>query len=303
MRSKPLQSFVLRVVQKSNTPIKISFQPVPVILGLLILGGIPGVWMGWMLYSLQQQNQVLSQSATKALGQLASLDEEVEELKRRAKLTKKRWQPFTLPPRVGRGGAGILFKPEEQWQLVQKRLPEVAARFKNEVKPELEGTLQKEAAHEASIPRGMPTHGAVIISSVFGVRTDPFGWGGEFHNGVDLIGPHGSPIHATADGVVERAEDSGGYGNHIVLRHQNGHHTLYAHLSSMAVHKNGKVRRGQVVGTMGSTGRSTGTHLHYGLFYRDKAVDPKPYMVRDLEVTKSLASQFVLAEKEQFGQQ
>jgi murein DD-endopeptidase MepM/ murein hydrolase activator NlpD len=278
MRYQNPKGLVLLIARQGKAPLKIPVHPLPVCLGLLAMVGIPAVWAGNTVYNLHQQNYALSQSAAQVLVQLEVLDQEVEELQKRAKLPKKRWSSFTLPQRGGQGGVSIKISPEEQFQFAQKRLPTITTRLKHQVKPELEGLLRKEAALEAAVPKGKPTRGLTSISSEFGIRSDPFGGGGEFHNGIDLIGPYGSPIYATATGKVETAEDSGGYGNHVILKHGYGYETLYAHLSEMSVRRGATVKRGQLLGFMGSTGRSTGTHLHYSIFLKSKPIDPQHSM-------------------------
>ena len=114
------------------------------------------------------------------------------------------------------------------------------------------------------------------MTSGFGYRRDPFGGGGEFHPGVDLAASAGSPVRATADGVVGRAGWNGGYGQMIALEQGNGVETRYGHMSQLAVVPGQQVRRGEVIGYVGSTGRSTGAHLHYEVRVNGRPVDPLP---------------------------
>jgi len=99
------------------------------------------------------------------------------------------------------------------------------------------------------------------------------------HAGIDLAGPNGTPIYATADGIVSRSEyNRGGYGNLVEINHGQGIQTRYAHLSRYVTQPGQRVRRGQLVGYMGSTGRSTGSHLHYEVRIDGRAVNPVPFM-------------------------
>lgn len=116
------------------------------------------------------------------------------------------------------------------------------------------------------------------LSSNFGVRSDPFRGTAAMHAGIDLPGPVGTPVYATADGIVGRAQRAGGYGNLIELNHGKGIQTRYGHLSKILVSANTRVRRGQLIGLMGSTGRSTGSHLHYEVRVAGAAVNPVPYL-------------------------
>jgi murein DD-endopeptidase MepM/ murein hydrolase activator NlpD len=108
---------------------------------------------------------------------------------------------------------------------------------------------------------------------------DPFGRGAAMHAGIDLAGPVGTPIYATADGTVSMAGwHNGGYGNLIRLDHGRGIETRYGHLHNMTVRQGERVKRGQMIGRMGSTGRSTGSHLHYEVRIDGRAVNPVPFM-------------------------
>jgi murein DD-endopeptidase MepM/ murein hydrolase activator NlpD len=115
------------------------------------------------------------------------------------------------------------------------------------------------------------------ITSLYGRRIDPFGLETDFHTGIDFAGGVGAPIYATADGVVASAADEGttGLGKNVRLQHKFGIITVYAHLNEIAVHKDQKVRRGDLIGYVGTTGRSTGPHLHYEI--RVRSVEPDNY--------------------------
>ena len=129
-----------------------------------------------------------------------------------------------------------------------------------------------------AIPSDKPVKSAEFTSA-FGVRSDPFRRGAAMHAGIDLAGPSGTPIYATADGTVTTAGwNSGGYGNLVKIDHGRGIETRYGHLSSMAVQPGTRVTRGQIIGRMGSTGRSTGSHLHYEVRIDDRPVNPIPFM-------------------------
>ena len=129
-----------------------------------------------------------------------------------------------------------------------------------------------------AVPSDKPVKTAAFMSG-YGVRADPFSGAAARHMGIDLAGPLGTPIHATADGVIAEAGwNSGGYGNLIKLDHGRGVETRYAHLSQILVRPGQRVTRGQVIARMGSTGRSTGSHLHYEVRIEGKAVNPVPFM-------------------------
>lgn len=129
-----------------------------------------------------------------------------------------------------------------------------------------------------AVPSDKPVKSAAFMSA-YGNRRDPFEGHTKMHQGIDLAAPLGTPIYATADGVISEAGwNSGGYGNLIKVSHGKGIETRYAHLSSVAVRSGQRVRRGELIGRMGSTGRSTGSHLHYEVRIEGRAVNPIPFM-------------------------
>jgi murein DD-endopeptidase MepM/ murein hydrolase activator NlpD len=125
-----------------------------------------------------------------------------------------------------------------------------------------------------AVPSDKPVKMNVEFTSGFGVRSDPFHAGAAMHPGIDLAGSYGTPIYATADGTVLRAGwNSGGYGNLVEIDHGRGITTRYGHMSAILVQPGDHVTRGQQVGRMGSTGRSTGNHLHYEVRIDGRAAD------------------------------
>ncbi|MCM2255495.1 MAG: M23 family metallopeptidase [Vicinamibacteria bacterium] len=141
----------------------------------------------------------------------------------------------------------------------------------------LEEFYRDQRALLAATPSIWPARG--YLSSNFGNRTDPFTGQRDFHAGLDISGPVGTRIIAPADGLVVSAGVAGAYGNAIVLNHGFGVVTRYAHMSRFNVRPGQRVRRGEVIGFMGSTGRSTSTHLHYEVWVRDQAQNPIHYIL------------------------
>lgn len=144
---------------------------------------------------------------------------------------------------------------------------------------------KEEAKLEALRKEKMPSDNFVYpsrirsVSSPFGYRGNPFGGKTtEFHSGTDFPGPQGTPIYAVEDGVVTHASVLGGYGNLIIVKHNNGLETRYAHLSGYKVEVGQRVTQGQTIGLMGTTGRSTGPHLHFEVRVNGTAVNPMEYL-------------------------
>jgi murein DD-endopeptidase MepM/ murein hydrolase activator NlpD len=137
----------------------------------------------------------------------------------------------------------------------------------------------------ASIPAIQPVdfHDLRRIGSLFGYRTDPFYKVTKFHEGIDFTAAVGTPIYATGDGVVSEAEyNSGGYGNKIIINHGYSYETVYAHLSKIKVKKGQRVKRGEVIGMMGNTGKSTAPHLHYEVHKAGVPMNPIYFFFNDI---------------------
>ena len=127
------------------------------------------------------------------------------------------------------------------------------------------------------MPAGRPvTHG--WLSSYFGMRTDPFTGHRAFHTGLDFAGKLGSDVVAVAAGVVTYAGKRSGYGNLVEINHGNGYSTRYGHNSKILVNVGQTIKKGQVIAKMGSTGRSTGPHVHFEVLINGHAVNPKKYI-------------------------
>ena len=135
----------------------------------------------------------------------------------------------------------------------------------------------------AAIPTSMPA-AVMLMSSGFGYRSDPFTGAGAMHNGLDFKGPVGTPILAAAEGKVTAAGHQGGYGNTIEITHPNGLLTRYAHLSGFNVSLGQRVGRGVQIARMGSTGRSTGSHLHFEVRLNGQAINPRKFLEANSDV-------------------
>ncbi len=127
-----------------------------------------------------------------------------------------------------------------------------------------------------SVPLGTPVYGA--ITSLYGRRIDPINNEVAFHSGIDISKRTGTSIATTADGVVSEKGYNDGHGNYVVVDHGKGFRTRYFHMKKSLVKKGDRVKRGQVIGQVGSTGRSTGPHLHYEIHYNAKSVNPLKFV-------------------------
>ncbi len=140
--------------------------------------------------------------------------------------------------------------------------------------------LEGATAQVIAIPSRRPVD-AMRLTSSFGTRSDPFNGRRARHNGIDIPGPVGTPIYATADGIVGRAQRLGGYGNYVEIDHGLSIQTRYGHLSAIAVVSGQRIRRGDILGYMGSTGRSTGSHLHYEVRIAGAPQNPVSFIADD----------------------
>lgn len=141
---------------------------------------------------------------------------------------------------------------------------------------DVRSALAEEQARREATPSIWPTRG--LVTSGFGRRRSPFGWGMQFHGGLDIAAPRGAPVVATAGGRVVFAGWDGAFGNTVVVDHGYGYRTLYAHNAYITVRVGDPVRRGQVIAYVGSTGRSTGPHLHYEVHVNGRRVNPWNYL-------------------------
>ncbi|MGQ0645915.1 MAG: M23 family metallopeptidase [Elusimicrobiota bacterium] len=145
---------------------------------------------------------------------------------------------------------------------------------------EILARIQEERISFRHTPNAWPLDG--YVTSHFGGRLSPFSGVAEWHNGMDIAAPAGTPVRATADGTVHLAGWSGGYGKVVVLDHGTGYSTRYGHNRQILVKKGDRVKRGQIIALVGSTGHATGPHCHYEIWLNGRCVNPRPFMKRDI---------------------
>jgi murein DD-endopeptidase MepM/ murein hydrolase activator NlpD len=207
--------------------------------------------------------------------ELAAMQADVAVIKeaaqRRYQLTATEVRRLGLDPSRLQASAAV-GGPYEPTEAVRAADPNFKALFHSWTK------LDQLEQGTVAIPSAEPVQGTNFTSG-FGIRSDPFRGRAAMHAGIDLAGPIGTPIYATADAVVGRSEwNGGGYGNLVELDHGHGIQTRYGHLSKSLVTAGQRVKRGDMIGLMGSTGRSTGSHLHYEVRIDGKAVNPVPFL-------------------------
>lgn len=267
---------------------------------LPVLVGIGAAWKAKSdvseLYAneraLQQENASYRMATAELAGQIQSLQAAITDLGVRAALDPGLARAMeTLPAFVkskAMGGAvgtsprqeasytgvlSALANPEDTFGPLRTLLEGLESRLTI-----VERNVEKRNALANATPSIWPAHG--WLSSTMGRRTDPMTGGDDYHPGLDIAGDRGQPVYATADGTVTHAARQGSYGNLIVIDHGFGLQTRYGHLSAFQVKAGDHVKRGDLIGRLGSTGRSTGTHLHYEVLANGRLLNPLRLLTR-----------------------
>jgi murein DD-endopeptidase MepM/ murein hydrolase activator NlpD len=269
--------YTVLITRTGKPSIQWSFWPATLLAAIVLLSG----WGGIAFYrtyteaieTARGDGQVLTDRASNLLERVDTLEAELKDLSVRAGFKEE-----ALPKRSNeaQGGIGSKPSPEELLAAANDRFMAVSS-LKEKVMP----TVGEFVARREARPRGMPLFTSVRFSSFYGVRPNPFGRSYEFHPGIDMAVAYGTPIYATAPGTVLEANFAGGFGNRVLIDHGYEVRTLYAHMSKVAIPVGTQVKRGQLIGYVGSSGRSSGPHLHYGVYAQGKTVDPKPYLPAD----------------------
>ncbi len=179
---------------------------------------------------------------------------------------------------ANRGGPLVLNAPITELDL-QKKITETMAKidFDTDYLSDIEAKLLQQSVLKDMLPNSSPIN-AAFNSSSYGWRIDPFNGNKAFHEGLDFSAATGTPIYAAAGGIVTTAERTADYGNIVKVDHGSGLETRYAHASKLMVKVGDRVEKGQIVALVGSTGRSTGAHLHYEIRLNGNALDPRKYL-------------------------
>ena len=223
-----------------------------------------------------QELQQMAEKNQKQLAYLSKLEDQV-----RSQMEKSGAQ---LPPKsdasvyAGKGGASLGSASEVNVMLEQEKNISLQAKAKAEDLQKLIGAIENENYRRDVTPSQWPTDGG-YISSPFGGRSNPFsGYGRDWHPGIDIAVDYGTPVYASAAGYVEQSGWYGGYGKYVRLSHDFGYETAYGHMSRLAVEAGSFVKKGEVIGYVGSTGYSTGPHLHFEILKYGEQVNPSSLM-------------------------
>jgi len=279
------------VVRRVTISLRPTLIAVGIVLALPILIGLGAKWSARTeIDQLRTNNTVLQfengnyRTATGELtGQIQSLESVINDLGTRTVLDPAQARAIQKLPAVVRaraaGGSAApnatvselaktpLSSPEDTFGVLRALLQGLENRLTY-----VRRDVERREALAASTPSIWPAHG--WLTGYFGGRADPFTGEPGYHQGIDISTDKGQPVFATADGTVESASYTGDYGNLIVIRHGFGLSTRYGHLSSYAVKPGVSVRRGDVIGYVGATGRATGSHLHYEILANGQLLNP-----------------------------
>jgi murein DD-endopeptidase MepM/ murein hydrolase activator NlpD len=236
------------------------------VLAVPVLIGLGARWSGeGRLQQLAQQSEALrieNESYRQATGELAS------QIPALVKNRAMGGDPMTAPPAL----AGMS-SPDSTFGILKDLLGSLETRLQT-----VRTGVEKQQALASATPSIWPVVG--YLSSMFGNRKDPFTGAPDFHPGLDIAANHGAPIRATADGTIESAGYAGNYGNAVVVRHGFGISTRYGHMSRIAVRAGMQVKRGEVIGYVGATGRATSAHLHYEILHNGQTINPLRLLAR-----------------------
>ena len=223
-----------------------------------------------------KQLRAMAEKNQKQLAALSKLEDQVRDhmAKNGAQLPPKKEDETSM----GQGGPISSNAPTqmmvvyEQEQNIQSRAKATQTNLKN-----LLDVIEFENERKDAIPSFWPTSDTYVTSS-FGGRRNPFGGGRDWHPGIDIAGDYGDPVYASGNGEVTMAEWYSGYGNYIKIEHGYGYETAYGHLSRILVRPGQQVKKGQLIGRVGSTGYSTGPHLHFEVMLNGEQVNPSKLM-------------------------
>jgi murein DD-endopeptidase MepM/ murein hydrolase activator NlpD len=281
------------VVRRFTINLRAALTIICSVIGLPILIGLGAKWSARSEIDeiratnniLQEENGSYRTATGELTAQIQSLEGVINDLGERATLDPERLRAMQKLPSVVKAGAvggtaaaastatvarvfsAAFTSPEDTFGILRELLGGLESRLRN-VRQDVE---RREALANAT-PSLWPAHG--WLTGSYGGRSDPFTHENGFHQGIDISTEKGQPVYATADGRVESAGYAGDYGNLIVLQHGFGLATRYGHLSGYAVKAGQTVHRGQVIGYVGSTGRSTGAHLHYEILANGQLINP-----------------------------
>jgi len=279
------------VVRRITVSLRAVLATVATVLAVPVMIGLGAKWSAGVEIlqlrsanvDLQVENGNYRATTGELTTQIQSLEDVINELGARAQLDPGQAKAMQKLPAIvkSRAAGGTtspnaalsnvlstsLTSPEDTFGVLRDLLQGLEKRLTS-----VRHDVERREALSAATPSIWPAHG--WLTGTFGGRSDPFTGEPGYHQGLDIATERGRPVYATADGIVDSASFTGDYGNLLVLKHDFGLSTRYGHLSQFKVKIGGRVKRGDVIGYVGSTGRSTGAHLHYEILVNGKLINP-----------------------------
>ena len=280
------------VLRRVTISLRVAISVVIAVLMMPVLMGLGAKWsarheiseLRAMTTALTVENGNYRQATGELTTQIQSLENVIDELGARAALDPAQAKAMQKLPAVVKAKAAggnvatnaavtdflstsLTSTPEDTFGLLRTLLQGLENRLRY-----VRRDVERQEALAAAMPWIWPTYG--WLTGTFGGRSDPFTGEPAFHQGLDISTEKGQPVYATANGQVESAAYTGEYGNLITVRHDFGLSTRYGHLSRFNVKPGSNVKRGDIIGYVGSTGRSTGAHLHYEILANGKLINP-----------------------------
>ena len=280
------------VLRRVTISLRVAMSVVIAVLMMPVLMGLGAKWsarheiseLRAMTTALQAENGNYRQATGELTSQIQSLENVIDELGARASLDPAQARAMQKLPAVVKAKAAggnvstsaavtdflstsLTSTPEDTFGLLRTLLQGLENRLSY-----VRRDVERQEALAAAMPWIWPTYG--WLTGRFGGRSDPFTGEPAFHQGLDISTEKGQAVYATANGQVESAAYTGEYGNLITVRHDFGLSTRYGHLSRFNVKPGASVKRGEIIGYVGSTGRSTGAHLHYEILANGKLINP-----------------------------
>ena len=272
-----------------TTVVTVLMVPVLIGLGARWSGGVELDGLRAASVRLQEENGSYRAATGALASQIQSLEDVINDLGARATLDPTQARAIQKLPAIikARAAGGTttsnaavatalptaFSSPEDTFGILKDLLGGLESRLSS-----VRTVVERREALAAAAPSLWPTHG--WLTGQFGGRSDPFTGEAGYHAGIDISTEKGQPVYATADGTVEAAAYTGDYGNLLVVRHGFGLSTRYGHLSAFAAKAGQTVKRGQVIGYVGATGRATGSHLHYEILANGQLLNPLQYLTQ-----------------------
>ena len=258
------------------------------VLGLALATPLMGLWVRGLSRELGQARQERDRLVERS----AEVETTIADLRQKLDAFERRTQKLALMaglelPAIqgsgaGQGGGIENVPPGARTDLLKGEAEDLVDRgaLLASRMDSVEQAIDAQSERLARVPALLPVPG--LIGAGYGWRRDPFTGLRQFHRGLDISSPRNTPVLAPADGIVLQAERTSGYGNCLTVSHGDGLVTRYGHLQAFKVRPGTRVRRGDVLGFVGSTGRSTAPHLHYEILSGGRQVDPMSYVVEDV---------------------